>query len=99
MKETIKKYKLSITVATACSLIFFVATSVYWFTNLKADVNSRLSSLETGMGYLEIELIELTKDVESNRDADTEVKVKLASIEAQLAAINSTMLEIKEALK
>ena len=99
MKQTIVKYSFPITVASALSAVIFIATTGYWFRGLSADMNSRILTVETGQGHIVTALEDLEDRVDDGEMTQTEIRVKLASIEAQLSAISYTMTEIKEELR
>jgi len=99
MKEVLKKYPLTITVGSMAALVMFIIGTTWAASNVNSTIERRIEILEAGYGHI-VESIEGLEDrIKENEIGRSEVNVKLASIEAQLVSVNTTLLEIKQQLK
>lgn len=92
MNETIKRHTVKIQIATICSVILFVVGFSWW-------AGGAFKENELEHERLREDYYELKATVDENSSTNIEIKVKLSSIETQLAAINQSLLELKKNLE
>lgn len=98
MTEGIKKHALKITVGTVVAAVLFIIYTTITLSDMKNDIYKKLENCETGQFYIQKELEKMDIRIDDNETTNNEVKVKLASIEAQLTGISLTLEEIKRTL-
>lgn len=89
MVDTIKNHAFKIQIGTALAVIFFIIGSVWWFSGEMSELRHDIESNQKDITMIN----EIAKE---NSKSAIEIKVKLSSIEAQLAGISTTLLEIKK---
>ena len=99
MEQTIKKHAVKIQVATAVSILLFAIVTTWNARSTKADTDERLQYLEIKSEQVTHRLDGLDTKVAQNTDSNRDLDVRLASIDAQLQAVQATLLEIKNKLK
>ena len=99
MKHTIEKHVVSITISTLVVLIFFIISTTLTVSNWKADVEQKLSLLDKGITHHSNAYNKHEERILNLEGENTEVKVRLATIETKLTSIESLLMEIKEDLK
>jgi copper chaperone CopZ len=99
MGETIKNNVVKITVGSIIGVLIFCISMTWYVAAERGKMWDKLQTCEIGMEHITTELNKMQVQIDENETTGTEVKVKLASIEAQLAGITITLQEIKQAVK
>ncbi len=99
IKESIGKHSISITMTTIAILILFIITSTFTISEWKADTEQRLTLLEKGIEQHTNAYNNQQDRILNLESENNEVKIRLATIDAKLANIETLLIDIKDKLE
>jgi len=96
---SIEKKHFNISIGVAITILLFLITMAFNFATWKSNIEDNIGHTGDVQNHLSSKYGEMSDRIDVLEQANTEFKVQMATIQTQLANIESILLEIKQDIK